>query len=101
MGMGVYMSVILRPKLSVEHSLLITSCAAVAVAELQTALLHVDGSFGKYTAKLFPACVDVVHPFDLTLDTGDLFYRFSHSYSCAGRDGLHRHRRDRQTACAS
>jgi len=33
MGMGVYMSVILRPKLSVEHSLLITSCAAVAVAE--------------------------------------------------------------------
>ncbi len=32
-GMGVYMSVILRPKLSVEHSLLITSCAAVAVAE--------------------------------------------------------------------
>lgn len=31
--MGVYMSVILRPKLSVEHSLLITSCAAVAVAE--------------------------------------------------------------------
>lgn len=33
LGMGVYMSVILRPKLSVEHSLLITSCAAVAVAE--------------------------------------------------------------------
>ena len=33
MGMGIYMSVILRPKLSVEHSLLITSCAAVAVAE--------------------------------------------------------------------
>lgn len=32
-GMGVYMSVVLRPKLSVEHSLLITSCAAVAVAE--------------------------------------------------------------------
>ena len=32
-GMGIYMSVILRPKLSVEHSLLITSCAAVAVAE--------------------------------------------------------------------
>ena len=27
------MSVVLRPKLSVEHSLLITSCAAVAVAE--------------------------------------------------------------------
>lgn len=33
LGMGIYMSVILRPKLSVEHSLLITSCAAVAVAE--------------------------------------------------------------------
>lgn len=33
LGMGVYMSVIIRPKLSVEHSLLITSCAAVAVAE--------------------------------------------------------------------
>ncbi len=32
-GMGIYMSVVLRPKLSVEHSLLITSCAAVAVAE--------------------------------------------------------------------
>lgn len=33
MGMGLYLSVIIRPKLSVEHSLLITSCAAVAVAE--------------------------------------------------------------------
>ncbi len=33
LGMGIYMSVILRPELSVEHSLLITSCAAVAVAE--------------------------------------------------------------------
>lgn len=32
-GMGIYMSVIIRPKLSVEHSLLITSCAAVAAAE--------------------------------------------------------------------
>lgn len=32
-GMGLYMSVVLRPELSVEHSLLITSCAAVAVAE--------------------------------------------------------------------
>ncbi len=32
-GMGIYMSVVLRTKLSVEHSLLITSCAAVAVAE--------------------------------------------------------------------
>ena len=32
-GMGIYMSVVLRPKLSVDHSLLITSCAAVAVAE--------------------------------------------------------------------
>lgn len=30
---GVYMSIILRPKLSVEYSLMITSCAAVAVAE--------------------------------------------------------------------
>lgn len=33
LGMGIYMSIILRPKLSVEHSLLVTSCAAVAVAE--------------------------------------------------------------------
>lgn len=33
LGMGIYMSVVLRPKLSVEHSLLITSCTAVAVAE--------------------------------------------------------------------
>lgn len=33
LGMGIYMSIIIRPKLSVEHSLLITSCAAVAVAE--------------------------------------------------------------------
>lgn len=33
MGMGVYMSVIIRPKLSVEDSLLITSCAAVAAAD--------------------------------------------------------------------
>ncbi len=33
LGMGIYMSVILRPRLSVEHSLLITSCVAVAVAE--------------------------------------------------------------------
>lgn len=32
-GMGIYMSVILRPKLSADESLLITSCAAVAVAE--------------------------------------------------------------------
>lgn len=32
-GMGIYMSIVLRPKLSVDHSLLITSCAAVAVAE--------------------------------------------------------------------
>lgn len=32
-GMGIYMSVVLRPNLSVEHSLLITSCAAVAVAD--------------------------------------------------------------------
>ncbi len=33
MGVGIYMSIVLRPELSVEHSLLITSCAAVAVAE--------------------------------------------------------------------
>ncbi len=33
LGMGIYMSIVLRPELSVEHSLLITSCAAVAVAE--------------------------------------------------------------------
>lgn len=32
LGMGVYMSVIIRPKLSIDSSLLITSCAAVAVA---------------------------------------------------------------------
>lgn len=32
-GMGVYMSVILRPKLSVDYALMITSCAAVAVCE--------------------------------------------------------------------
>lgn len=32
-GMGIYMSIVLRPDLSVEHSLLITSCAAVAVAD--------------------------------------------------------------------
>jgi BirA family biotin operon repressor/biotin-[acetyl-CoA-carboxylase] ligase len=32
-GMGIYMSVILRPNLSVDQSLLITSCAAVAVAD--------------------------------------------------------------------
>ena len=30
---GLYMSIILRPKLSVEYSLMITSCVAVAVAE--------------------------------------------------------------------
>lgn len=30
---GVYMSVIVRPKLSVDYALMITSCAAVAVAE--------------------------------------------------------------------
>ncbi len=33
LGMGIYMSIVLRPELSGEHSLLITSCAAVAVAE--------------------------------------------------------------------
>ncbi|MBD5146716.1 MAG: biotin--[acetyl-CoA-carboxylase] ligase [Ruminococcus sp.] len=42
MGMGVYMSVILRPKLSVEHSLLITSCAAVAVAEAVEKVAGID-----------------------------------------------------------
>ncbi|MDE5991788.1 MAG: biotin--[acetyl-CoA-carboxylase] ligase [Oscillospiraceae bacterium] len=42
MGMGVYMSVILRPKLSVEHSLLITSCAAVAVAEAVERIAEID-----------------------------------------------------------
>ncbi len=30
---GIYMSVIIRPKLSVDYALMITSCAAVAVAE--------------------------------------------------------------------
>ncbi len=33
LGMGVYMSVIIRPKLSLDSSLLVTSCAAVAVAQ--------------------------------------------------------------------
>lgn len=33
LGMGVYMSVIIRPKLSIDSSLLVTSCAAVAVAQ--------------------------------------------------------------------
>ncbi|MDE6763898.1 MAG: biotin--[acetyl-CoA-carboxylase] ligase [Oscillospiraceae bacterium] len=42
MGMGVYMSVIIRPKLSVEHSLLITSCAAVAVAEAVERVAEID-----------------------------------------------------------
>lgn len=42
MGMGVYMSVIIRPKLSVEHSLLITSCAAVAVAEAVEKVAEID-----------------------------------------------------------
>ena len=42
LGMGVYMSVILRPKLSVEHSLLITSCAAVAVAEAIEKVAKID-----------------------------------------------------------
>lgn len=32
LGMGVYMSVVIRPKLSIDSSLLVTSCAAVAVA---------------------------------------------------------------------
>lgn len=32
-GMGVYMSIVLRPKLSVDYALMITSCAAVAVCE--------------------------------------------------------------------
>ena len=32
-GMGVYLSVVLRPKLSVDYALMITSCAAVAVCE--------------------------------------------------------------------
>lgn len=41
-GMGIYMSVVLRPKLSVEHSLLITSCAAVAVAEAIEKISGVD-----------------------------------------------------------
>jgi len=44
MGMGVYMSVILRPKLSVEDSLLITSCAAVAVAEAVEKIAGVECS---------------------------------------------------------
>ena len=42
LGMGIYMSVILRPELSVEHSLLITSCAAVAVAEAIERVAGID-----------------------------------------------------------
>ncbi len=42
LGMGIYMSVIIRPKLSVEHSLLITSCAAVAVAEAIEKIAGID-----------------------------------------------------------
>ena len=42
MGMGIYMSVILRPQLSVEHSLLITSCAAVATAEAIERVAGID-----------------------------------------------------------
>lgn len=41
-GVGIYMSVILRPQLSVEHSLLITSCAAVAVAEAIEKVTGID-----------------------------------------------------------
>lgn len=32
-GQGLYMSVVIRPKLGIEHALMITSCAAVAVAK--------------------------------------------------------------------
>ena len=42
LGMGIYMSVVLRPELSVEHSLLITSCAAVAVAEAIEKVAGID-----------------------------------------------------------
>lgn len=42
MGMGIYMSIVLRPKLSVEQSLLITSCAAVATAEAIEKISGVD-----------------------------------------------------------
>lgn len=42
MGMGIYMSVIIRPKLSVEQSLLITSCAAVAVADAVEKVAGID-----------------------------------------------------------
>lgn len=42
LGMGIYMSVIVRPKLSVEQSLLITSCAAVAVADAIEKVAGID-----------------------------------------------------------
>ena len=42
LGMGIYMSIVLRPELSVEHSLLITSCAAVAVAEAIEKVAGID-----------------------------------------------------------
>lgn len=42
LGMGIYMSIVLRPELSVEHSLLITSCAAVAVAEAIEKIAGID-----------------------------------------------------------
>jgi len=41
-GSGIYMSVILRPKLATEYTLLLTSAAAVAVARA------VDGMFGTF-----------------------------------------------------
>lgn len=41
-GPGIYMSIVLRPQLSVDHSLLITSCAAVAVAEAVERLSGLD-----------------------------------------------------------
>ena len=41
-GMGVYMSVVLRPKLSVDYALMITSCAAVAVCEAIEELADID-----------------------------------------------------------
>lgn len=42
LGMGIYMSVILRPQLTVEESLLITSAAAVAAAEAIEKVAGID-----------------------------------------------------------
>ncbi len=41
-GMGVYMSIVLRPKISVDYALMITSCAAVAVCEAVEKVANIE-----------------------------------------------------------